>query len=203
MANPFNNSTRFSSRCLRAALLGLVLGLAALCALFTPADAQSVQSMVKNQPFPYAQGVSMDTVLYKSVKAKLQAAEQLKAASAATISALQTEISATNLALTDQKKLGGYDARKADSLLNVSQVQASQLETAKTNFDKAQKVITSVLASLPRRLRKQYQNSAPEQIATAVVDYINLLQVRKWKWAGVSLIVGGVGSLVGIIILRK
>jgi len=172
-------------------LLLVALGLAALCALFTPADAQSVQAMVKNQPFPYPQGVAMDTVLYKSVKAKLQVAEQMKASASASITALQKEITGLRTALADVQNLSDHDAGQARTLGTQLELSESKLQKATTELKDAQRVIDKVVDELPRRVRKTLVSATPDQIATAVVDYIHTLQSRKWTWAGVST-VGGI-----------
>jgi hypothetical protein len=202
MANPFNNSTRFNSRCRKAGLLLLALGLATLCALFAPANGQSVQAMVKNQPFPYAQGVAMDTLLYKAVKAKLQAAESLRLNSSERISALEAEITGMQTLLADQQKLGQYDALKADSLTQLTGDLTWELGKAKGALEQAQRTMNEVVRELPKRIQKKVVNASAAEVSTIVTDYIDVLQARKWKWAGVSTLIGGVGSLVTLLLLR-
>ena len=189
------NTTRFRSRCHNAFLLGIALALAFLCALFSPADAQNVQAMVKNQPFPYAQGVAMDTLVYRSVKTKLLAAEQLRVSSRKAVDSLQSEIRATRKAMDDQFRLGRYDARRADSLATKMNGLQAELATENRLADQAQQAIDEVLKELPRRVRKMLKTATPDQVAGATVDYIHTLQKRKWTWAGGSALVAFVLSL--------
>lgn len=201
------NTTPFGWRCLdvfltMCDLLWVIRWLGAItiiCALFTPAAGQSVQSMVKNMPFPYAQGVAMDTTLYKNVKAKLEAADLLRINSAKSISDLQAQIKGTYAALEDSKKLGKYEAKQADSLRAVLAIKIGLLQTATGDLQRANSAFTDVLGSLPRRVRKQLTGATPATIALAVDEYIDLLQARKWKWSGVAVGVGFLGSLIVLI----
>lgn len=199
MENPFSSLTRYRSAFRKAGLLLIALALAALCALFSPSNGQSVQAMVKNQPFPYAQGVAMDTVLYQSVKAKLSAAETLKTSSAQTIKALQNEITATAKALIDQQKLGQHDAKTADSLRTVLADLGTKFKTASEGLQSAQQATDEVLKVLPRSIRKIVQNQSPDQQAEAVVDFIGVLKARKWKWLGAG---SGIAFVLTLIFAR-
>lgn len=187
--------TRFEFRCLKAALLLVALGLAAICALFYPAKGQSVQSLVKNQPFPFAQGVAMDTVLYKSIKTKLEAAEALRNSSVQTITALQVEITGLQTLLKAQKALATYDARTADSLGRIVADRTAKLDAATESLTLARRAIDDILKELPRRIQKTLKAATPDQIASAIVDYIHTLQKRKWYWAGASALGGIVLTL--------
>lgn len=199
MENPFSSSTRYKSRYRKAGLLLLALALAAFCAHFTPSRGQAVQAMVKNQPFPYPSGVAMDTLLYSSVKAKLQAAELVKTRSAQTIATLQTEIRAIGKALIDQQVLGQHDAKTADSLRAVLAVLITKLQTAGDEVTAAQKAINQVLAVLPRSVRILVQQQTPDQQASAVTEYVGILKARKWKWLGAG---AGMAFVFTLLITR-
>jgi hypothetical protein len=187
--------TRFEFRCRKAALLLLALGLAVLCALFNPGKAQSVQSLVKNQPFPFAQGVAMDTVLFKSIKAKLEAAEALRNSSVQTIAALQAEITGMEALLKTQQALATYDAHTVDSLRLAVADRKARLDTATVSLSLAKRAIDDVVQVLPRPIRKILKTAPPDQVASAIVDYIHTLQKRKWNWAGASALAGIVLTL--------
>lgn len=170
-----------------------------LWAALNAATAQSVQSMVKNQPFPFAQGVAMDTVLYKSVKAKLQAAEALKISSELAISSLKTEQKAIRQALADQRAVSAYDTKKLDSLSTLLVNTITRLEAARQLAGQAQRMTDEVLSKLPRSIRKTLVGATPERIATATLDYIQTLRVRKWYWAAGGAGIGG--SLFTLLLL--
>ncbi|QIP16819.1 hypothetical protein G8759_31340 [Spirosoma aureum] len=184
---------------IKAALLCLsvVLGLLlSKCSYGQTEPVPSVQAMVKNQPFPYYCGVAMDTLLYARVKARLVAADSLRAASERAIKALQAEIAATRKALDDQFRLGQYDKAKAQTLLVQMNMLQGQLTQVQDYLRQAQLARDAVVKELPRKVRKLLEQATPDQIAAATVDYIHLLQKRKWKWAGWS--VGG-GFVLGLL----
>lgn len=181
--------TRYRLICLKAAWLLLALFIGLLLSVL-PADGQSVQAMVKAQPFPYAQGVAMDSPLYRSVKAKLEAAEDLRISAQHTIDALSTEIDASRKAYADLQALDQYDAARADSLRQVTAMLEPQLTAAQGKLNQANQATDSVLQELPRRTRKALKGATPDQIATAVVDYIHTLQQRKWTWSAASALLG-------------
>ncbi|GAB3550536.1 kinetochore Spc7 family protein [Spirosoma fluminis] len=191
------NSTRYTSRCHKAALLLIALGLAALCALFTPADAQSVQAMVRNQPFPYKTGVAMDSALYANVKAKLQAADQLRVKARQAIDSLQKEIKATRRAMDDQALVGKHDKAQLEMLAAKMNSLQNDLNIAKSKLQQAEDTIAQIVNALPRRVRKSI--TTPDQIARATVDYIHTLQNRKWSWSAVSVIGGFLAGVAAIL----
>lgn len=213
MKNLLAASTRFGSRCRRAAvLLGVLLlvGLYALLsailpgllligvlALIHPADAQRVQAMVKNQPFPYKTGIAMDSTLYSAVKAKLQAAEQLRETSRKAVDSLKKEVLLTRKALDDQARLSHYDQHKSEGLITQMNQLQQQLATAQADVKRADELVASVLAELPRRLRKDLKSAPAGVVAAATVNYVQTLQHRKWTWSGVS---ATAGILLGILL---
>ncbi|MCX6216487.1 hypothetical protein [Spirosoma sp.] len=199
MKNRSRPSTRSKSNFPDWIILLFFFGLAMLWAALNAATAQSVQSMVKNQPFPFAQGVAMDTVLYKSVKAKLQAAEALKISSELAISSLKTEQKAIRQALADQRAVSAYDTKKLDSLSTLLVNTITRLEAARQLAGQAQRMTDEVLSKLPRSIRKTLVGATPERIATATLDYIQTLRVRKWYWAAGGAGIGG--SLFTLLLL--
>lgn len=179
---------------IKAGLLFLSVILGVLLSQYS--CAQSVQAMVKNQPFPYPTGVAMDTLLYKNVKTKLLAADSLRAASERAIKTLQTEILATRKAMDDQFRLGQYDAAKAQTLLVQMNILQRELVDAQALLREAQLARDKILRELPRKIRKVLESATPDQIAQATVEYIHTLQKRKWTWSGIS---AGAGFLLGVI----
>lgn len=188
--------TRFQFNCRKGVLLLLAFLLAALCALFTPAHAQSVQAMVQRQPFPYPSGVAMDTVLYKTVKAKLLAADSLRSSAQRHIKTLQAEIQLTRKAKDDLFRLQTYDAGRADSLTRQMNVLQGDLIEINALLTEAESAIDGVIRTLPRRIQKQLNPEEPEQIARATAEYVTLLQWRKWKWAGAAAGISFILSLI-------
>lgn len=175
---------------------GLICLLGLLISQFCPA--QSAQFMVKQQPFPYAQGVAMDTLLYQKVRARLLAADSLALAADNTIKALQAEILANRKARDEQFRLGQYDAAKAKTLLVQANVLQAQLTTAQDLLREAKLARDEIVKQLPRKTRRALVDATPEQIARSVVDYIDTLQARKWKWLAAG---GGIGFVLGLVIL--
>lgn len=162
--------------------------------------AQSAQFMVKNQPFPYAQGVAMDTLLYQKVRARLLAADSLALAADNTIKALQAEILANRKARDEQFRLGQYDAAKAKTLLVQSNVLQAQLTAAQDLQREAKLARNEIIKQLPRKTRKALVDATPEQIARSVVDYIDTLQARKWKWLAAGT---GLGIAISIAVFAR
>ncbi|RYC69751.1 hypothetical protein [Spirosoma sordidisoli] len=195
MKNLLVPSTRYGSRCRKALLLLVALALSALCALFTPAGAQGVQAMVKNQPFPYAQGVAMDTTIYAGVKAKLLAADALRKASKAAVDSLQREILKTRTALDDQTQLGRYDAGQAQALTQQLGSLQTQLVTAQVGYQRADESINRVLEALPRRYRNRAKSY--DEIALATEEYTRTMRWRPAKWGGAGI---GLGFLLGVAV---
>lgn len=211
MNNPVLSTTRFVSSCinlvhlvffwslaglyvLASAVLPMLL-LVGLLLLVGPADAQSVQAMVKQQPFPYRTGVAMDSALYANVKAKLLAAEQLRKTSEQAIRDLQAEIGLTRKAMDDQMALGRHDKAQADRLAGEMNRLQGELNVAKSSLSQAEQAIGNVLVALPRRVRKTLRNATSEQIAAATLDYLHTLQKRKWTWSGAGVLAGLIGGL--------
>ncbi|QIP15693.1 hypothetical protein G8759_25195 [Spirosoma aureum] len=190
---------KLNNTLIRAGLLflSLVIGLLlSKCSYGQTQSAPSVQAMVRNQPFPYHSGVAMDTVLYVRVKTRLIAADSLRAAAEKAIKTLQSELLATRKAIDDQFRLGQYDKAKAQTLLAQLNILQGQLVQAQDWLRQAQLARDAVVKELPRKVRKLLEQATPDQIAAATVDYIHVLQKRKWKWAGWS--VGG-GFVLGLL----
>ena len=197
MTNQRPNTTRLQWRCRKALVLLAALAIASVMALFSPASGQ-VQSMVKNQPFPFPTGVAMDSALYASVRAKLVAAESLRISSQKAIQDLQGEIKATRTAKDNLFRLQQYDAHRADSLTTCMQTLQGKLQSAQDSLTTAQGAIDTVLGELPRRIRKALVSASPDQVATNVVTYVHTLQARKWKWLGAGT---GIGTILTLIAL--
>ncbi|RIV20526.1 hypothetical protein DYU11_21000 [Fibrisoma montanum] len=158
--------------------------------------AQSVQAMVKDQPFPYATGVAMDTLLYARIKTRLVLADTLRIRSKRAVDSLQLEIRLTRKQLDDQVRLGQYDAGRAGALATQMNVQQSLLVDAQTSLRLAQLAFDEVLTALPRRVRKSLRTA--DEIARATVNYVRTLQSRQWKWGGFG---AGVGFVLGLALM--
>lgn len=165
--------------------------------------------MVKNQPFPYHTGVAMDTLLYASLKSKLEVAQQLRKSADVRINSLISEITATRKAMDDQVRLGLHDAGRASTLATDMNLLQGNLANAQADRVKADRAFDEILDTLPRRVRKKLSRTGggtairparnPEELAEATADYIKTLQSRTYKWAGVSGAVGIVFTLIAVL----
>ncbi|MBD2700147.1 hypothetical protein IC229_05840 [Spirosoma sp. BT702] len=153
----------------------------------THCTGQSVQAMVKQQPFPYATGVAMDTATYQAVRAKLQAADQLKRDARRAIDSLLHEVNLTYKGLLDQQALRQHESTRLNEALTRMQLIDTQLSQATTKLKQAEQIRDAVLQTLPRRIRKQLTTASPDVVAEQVATYIKTQQRRKWSWASVSL----------------
>lgn len=205
MKNPNSNTTACAHFFIKATLLGiaLLIGLCmAQCSFGQAVPALiselNVRSMVHQQPFPFGSGVAMDTLVYQSIKRTLTAADQLRKQAQLRINALESELTGTHAALDDQLTLAKNERDRRRELIQKKDDLEAELVTTTARVKAADDAFASVIKGLPHSVRKKLTGATPEQIATAVVDYVHLQQSRKWKWSAGA---GIIGFVIGLAVL--